>query len=295
MKTNSKEMLNNTLEQIIEKVETAGSWIKPFKSAIVAGMPINYQTKAEYKGMNIFSLWLEAVGKGFNSNKWLTFKQCKTLGGTVLKGEKATPIYFFKPLKIKEENKQGELKDKIIPMLKMYYVFNIAQTTLKDEEVEEAGEVEELEHIERCKSFFDNLDFLEVKSTSSQPSYNCTQDFINMPDKNNFISIGEYYSTLGHEYIHSTGHETRNKREMSNKKEDYAFEELIAELGSIFLMAHLGIKEEAIQDNSAAYLKSWLKALKSDPKYLWKAGAEAQKAFNYLIEHTENKNLSLAS
>lgn len=290
MKTTTQDKLNSSIEKLIEKVETAGSWTKPFKQAIMNGMPANYKSHEEYKGANVFMLWMEAIEKNYQTNYWLTFKQCTSLKGKVLKGEKGTPIFFFKPLQFKEEMEnvktgENELVTKTIPMLKMYYVFNIEQTDIKLPEVQAD---KPLPIIEKASNFFNKLNYIEIKGALS-PYYSPMLDYIGMPNKDLFINIGEYYSTLGHEYIHSTGHTNRLDRTMSQKQKEYAYEELIAEIGSAYLMAHLGIEDEGVQDNSSAYLKGWLKALKNDKKILWKASSEAFKAFTYLTKYIEEK------
>jgi antirestriction protein ArdC len=276
----NKELLEETLNNLIERIEKAGNWIQPFKNAIANGMPTNYKSKEEYKGVNIFNLWSIALDKGYSSNQWLTFNQAKELELNIKKGEKSTPIFFFKPIKMKKEDEEsGETMEEIIPMMKVYRVFNIDQTTLEQSE--------KIEHKKDIKSFFDSLDFIDI--IRGNPAYNVTRDLISMPHVDNFISIDEYYSTLAHEYIHSTRHESRLNRYKGPSKEDYALEELIAEIGTVFMMAHLGIKEDAVQDNNAAYLKGWLSELKNDKKYLWKAAAQAQKAYSYLIDYIESK------
>lgn len=242
-------------------------------------MPQNFSTGINYKGANIFFLWMEAMDKNYSSNNWLTMNQCNKLKGKVLKGSKSTPIFFFKPIERKEEI-DGEEVVKFIPMLKVYNVFNIEQTTLKIEDIEVMNN--DNKTINLCEDFFNSLDLVEIKDDKS-PYYAPALDYIGMPSINNFSSSKEYYATLGHEFVHATGHNTRLKRDISNKKASYAYEELIAELGSAFISAHLGIDSEPIQDNCAAYLKSWLKSLKDDKKYLWKAMSEASKAFDYLI------------
>lgn len=287
---NTRDKLNEKIEKLIGQVELAGSWIKPFKQAMSCGMPQNFSTGVNYKGANVFFLWLEAMENGYSSNNWLTMNQCNKLKGKVIKGSKATPIFFFKPLSVnKEIEKDGktETVEQYIPMLKTYYVFNIEQTTLKIEDIETI-ENSNNELIEECENFFNALDFINVKDNNS-PFYSPIQDFIGMPSINKFIDSEEYYATLAHEFIHSTGHTTRLNRDMSNKKASYAYEELIAELGSAFVSAHLGIDKEPIQDNCKAYLKSWLKHLKDDKKYLWKAMSEASKAFEFLINASQEE------
>jgi antirestriction protein ArdC len=289
-KITNHDKLDKIVESLIAKVEDAGSWIKPFKSAIQGGMPINGITGKEYRGINIFTLWGTAMDKGYTSNKWFTFNQLKAKKQTVIKGEKSTQIFFFKPLLVDDKDADDGSK-KTIFMLKSYNVFNLEQT---DIEVEDVEVIEPTENavIENAKEFFDNLDYLEVEE-HPQPHYNPRADTIGIPSINDFVSAEEYYSTLGHEFIHSTGIESRCNRDNfnSSKKSDYAFEELVAEIGSIFVMARLGLDAEPIQDNSAAYLKGWLRALKDDKKMLWKASSQAHKAFEFLddlqYENTE--------
>ncbi len=279
----TKERLNETLIKIIEKVEEAGSWVKPFKASIASGAPANAQTGKYYNGVNVLNLWITAHDQGFNSNEWATFNQLKTKGYKVLKGSKSTEIFFFKPLQIKEKNDNGEEKTKTIPMIKSYRVFNLDQTDApKKETGEEGAKVEPITHAEE---FYSNLDYLEIR-TGAQPSYRPDIDCITIPSINDFTGAEEYYSTLGHEYTHSTGHSSILNRPQVAKfgSEAYAYEELIAELGSVLLMAHLGLSAEPTQDNSAAYLKNWLRKLKDDPKQLWKAASAASKALNYLLQ-----------
>jgi len=289
-KITNHDKLDKIVENLINKVEEAGSWIKPFKSAIQGGMPINGTSGKEYRGINVFTLWGTAMDKGYTSNKWFTFNQLKAKKQTVIKGEKSTQIFFFKPLLVNDKDADDGSK-KTIFMLKSYNVFNLEQTDIEVDEVE-VIEPTENEVIENAKEFFDNLDYLEVVK-HSQPHYSPGTDTIGIPSINDFVSAEEFYSTLGHEYIHSTGIESRCNRDNfnSNKKTDYAFEELVAEIGSIFVMARLGLDAEPIQDNSAAYLKSWLSALKDDKKLLWKAASQAHKAFEFLddlqYENTE--------
>jgi len=290
----TKEELNEVISRIIDKVETAGSWIKPFQAGIIGGIPTSAATGKTYNGINIFNLWAIAAEAGYNSSKWATFKQIKASGNKVKKGEKGSPVYFFKPINIKEENEAGEEVEKTIPLIKKYIVFNLDQTANGDPEAVEPEEVPEIERIKHAEEFYNNLDYLEI--LNGQPSYTPSTDTLRMPDISAFVGAEEYYSTLGHEYIHSTGHPTRLNRPACNPKlkkidtETRAFEELIAELGSVLLMAHLGIEAEPVQDNSAAYLKGWLKELRSDPRQLWKAASAATKAAERLKEASAKRS-----
>ena len=120
----AQDQLNQTAERLIEKIEQCGTkWITPFN----ASFPQNYKTNTTYNGLNILNLWMEAEDRGYTTNYWLTFNQVKDLKGQVKKGERSTPIFFFKPIKkLIEDEETGEREEKTIPILKMYYVFNIS-------------------------------------------------------------------------------------------------------------------------------------------------------------------------
>lgn len=176
-------------------------------------------------------------------------------------------------------------------MLKTYRVFNIDQTTLKPEDIATDTTINP---IDECEEFFSLIDICEVKDGTA-PYYHVGLDYISIPSIDKFIDAPSYYATLAHEYIHSTSHSSRLGRDMENKKDKYAYEELIAEIGASFVIAHLGIDGDDIQENAKAYLKSWLKSLKDDHKYLWKAMGEASRAFEYILESTSASSNTTAA
>lgn len=277
--------LEDVMIRLIEKIENSeGNWIKPFNNSI----PSNFANGAEYAGINIVNLWMEAEEMGYKSNEWATFNQIKAMGGTVEKGEKATTIFFFKPVKIKEvEETTGKEIEKTIPLLKTYLVFNKDQTTLKDTETK--NEILELEE-------FKNNIFVELKHSSKGAFYNPKDDYINLPHIDSFISSDFYYAVLLHELAHSTAHETRLNRDLSGRIRgteknliSYAKEELIAETTRSFLQAKLGLNSTKMEEQNALYLKSWLKPLKDNPKILWSIFSEASKAYNYILEEMKSK------
>jgi antirestriction protein ArdC len=290
MKQSLKEQLESKIVKLIETVEDARSWKKPFQGVMTSGLPMNYYSNTRYKGINIFFLLMESIEQGYQTNNWLTLKQCNQLKAKVNKGEKSTPVFFFKPYEVNELNTDtGELESKVVPILKSYRVFNIDQTTLKP--VESTSTVT-VDPIQRCKKFFESIDICKIKD-GTQPYYAVTGDYISMPSISKFIDAESFYATLAHEYIHSTGHHTRLDRNMDSKRESYAYEELVAELGASFISAHLHIDANDIQNNAKAYLKSWLQSLKNDPKYLYKAMSEASHAFEYIVDIAESNTTTI--
>lgn len=270
----TQEQLKNIIENLIEKIESddTGAWIKPWNSTF----PANYGSKRAYNGINVWILWAIAQERNYPTNYWLSFQQIQGLKGRINKGEKSTPVFFFKTMTIKEiDELSGEVIEKTIPLLKSYNVFNIAQTDLI---VEELNNITIIPSVEE----FISSTGIEIRQDSFA-YYNPKEHFIGMPHKDTFKSVEGYYSTLLHELAHSTGKVL--DRDMNGKfgTSEYAFEELIAETTKTFLATYLQI-EDAQSDHfqqSAAYLKSWLKG--SNPKELWKVFSQAQKAFDYLL------------
>lgn len=276
----------NTIETItqkmIEKMESGKLvWNKPWTSGV---LPQNYKTKHVYKGWNLFA----TLYSGFSSPYWLTANQIKQMGGSW--SGQGTLITFWQIGTYKKENQTtGEIEEKKSFLLKFYYVWNAEQITgieFEEPKINEIGTCEELE------KFIYNLDSpINIKHTeSNQAFYSPMFDYISMPNKGQFKSTAEYYSTLAHETIHATGHSSRlNRLKMNDgtfdsKKHSYSFEELVAEIGASFLNAMFGIATEQSENNSAAYLQGWLSQLKNDKQMLFKAATEAQKAVDYILK-----------
>ena len=274
------DKFNELTAKLIDTIENGetGEWLKPFKSG---GLPKNYSTQKPYRGANVLFLWMMAQERGYKTNQWLTFNQVSVMGGHVLKGELATPVFFFKFMDVKEEDEMGEMTQKYIPLFKTYNVFNVDQTSLELSTDKENTTIPEIE------------EFIAATGASIAPAqsafFSPEMDAIGMPDISMFESEAYYYSVLLHELSHWSGYETRLNRDMSGTfgSESYAFEELIAELSSCFLNAELGI--DHTQMRHAEYLESWLKALKAKPSLLWKAASQAQKACDYLKHFSQEK------
>ena len=235
------------------------------------------------------------------AGEWLTWKQIKDNGGNVKKGAKAGMVVFVKQTAFKKEveNENGEKEERICtyPLLKYYNVFHIDDC----EGIEsKAKEIEPKEHepVEECENIIngyvereDGLTFQNDKP-SGQAYYSPSNDLVVVPKINQYEIVEEYYSTTFHELTHSTMKKSRCDREEDNKmaafgSKDYSREELVAELGAAMLCTYTGLDSEKAFKNSVAYLKGWLKALKSDNKMIVWASSRAEKAARYIIG--ENK------
>ena len=270
-------------DQIIAKLEEGEiPWNKPWVSA---GASRNLVSKKAYRGINILLLSMT----GFDSPYWMTFKQAKSLGGSVRKGAKGTTIVFWKILK--REDEDG--KEQTIPFLRTYNVFNLEQCQDIDESKIPQANKEPLDFnpIEACENIVKQwFSCPEIRHGGNGASYRPSLDYITMPNKENFKSETGYYASLFHEMVHSTGHESRlNRPELmrvvSFGSEDYSKEELVAEMGASFLCGAAGIQKETI-GNATAYIQSWLSKLKDDNKLIVHASGQAQRAVDSILGTT---------
>lgn len=255
-------------------------WHRPWSCADAA--PKNLVSGKEYQGINTFLLGCQQ----YDSPYWLTFKQAQERGGHVRRGEKGSPCIFWKLYEKEDENAEDG-KD-VLPVLRYYTVFNARQCEgldVPEIEIKTWPENEKIDQAEAIQLAMPNRP--QVTYGGGRASYNPHTDTVNVPELIRHEKPEEFYSTLFHELAHSTGHESRLNRESITGRhffgeKEYGKEELIAEMTAAFLCAHCGIENVTI-DNSAAYLQGWIKALRGDKKLAITAGAQAQKAANYIL------------
>ena len=257
-------------QSIIEQLEKGAiPWHKPWVADSSADK--NVLTQKPYQGINRLILGMSGMARGFNVPVWASFKQWQQLGGSVRKGEKGTKIVFYTPAE--KVNKDGEKESYAV--LKAYWVFNVSQV--------DGIEVTPVAVVD--KPFTANqLAEERIIKTGARISHGGdaaffmpSQDRIQMPHKSAFENEASYYATAFHELTHWTGSESRLDRNLKGRfgNPEYAFEELVAEMGAAFLCQVYGIKGEL---RHAGYIQSWLKALKEDSKAVFTAAAYAQKA-----------------
>lgn len=268
-------------EAIISKLESGViPWRKPWHAATQA--PRNLVTEKPYRGINAFLL----ATVGYASPYYLTFKQVADRGGQVKAGSKGFPVVFWSTVEV-EDRETGD--EKHIPFMRYYTVFNVEQTTL---EVPQLPDVERefnpIAEAERIVAAMPNRP--EIRHREAKAFYSPAFDFVNMPKRELFKGNEEYYSTLFHELGHSTGHVNRLARKGVTESSyfgshEYSKEELVAEMAAAFLCAEAEISPATIE-NSAAYIGSWLKALKSKDNraMVIQAASQAQKATDFILD-----------
>jgi len=271
-------------DKIIEHLDQGKiPWQKPWRSK--SERPKNAATGRRYRGINA----LICSVSGYTDANWFTLKQLGNLGLELKEDQKYTPIVFWNWIEKKKEG--GPLER--IPFTKFYKCFNRQQVkgaealwpkedTKPDEEWEANADLLVKSYQERGGP--------KIEHGMSQASYSPSKDMVKMPSRSDFISPEEYWSATFHEMTHSTGHESRLKRTEGMKTvfgdHGYSKEELVAEVGSCFLMADFGVEKHI--KNSAAYIQGWLEVLKGDRKILMQAAQQAEKSCDYIRGESYN-------
>lgn len=292
------EVKQKIVAEIIESLkETKTIWHKDWKCM---GVPSNPSSKTSYKGINFLLLTLKQMAKGYKHNKWMTISQIGKLGGQINKGEKSTIVHYYKKID-KEDNTSFFLH-------RYYLVFNLDQTTLKDDErfidkLTKLNPAKKNTDVEKAINDFAGKCKIE-EIVQDKACYIPTMDKIVMPAKEQFSNYHSFYATLLHEMAHATGHNSRldrftKEQEMfTDSKEQYAFEELVAEITSMFVLSTYRVDNEAIKNNSIAYIDGWIKNLESNPDYIFKASRFSQQSFEYITgmktEYKKQEELAAA-
>jgi antirestriction protein ArdC len=286
------EIRERITHTIIEALEKGGlpPWRMPWRTDPNAGFPMNVVSKRHYRGINPLLLQIASMRHNFQSKWYATFNQWHQLGGKVMRrpnnvepGEWGTTIIFYKPLQIVEEDEDGKEKEKTIYMMRSYVVFNLDQV-----------QGDHLDHLRVEHSIPNDTDLIvtyenadrvieatgaDIRFGGNQAYYNRRGDYIQIPLREQF-SAAEYYETVLHEICHWCQHPNRLD---SYKAGTYAFNELVAEMGSCFLATELGIPTAESLPNHISYLDHWLKAMKSDHKFIFQASSQASKAADFIL------------
>lgn len=304
------DVYQEVTDRVIEALE-AGTipWHRPWKTT-EGELPRNLVSKKAYKGINIFLLAMAP----HSSPYWMTYKQAAELGfqqwrkanekkddqvardeyfalpvedrGGVRKGEKATMIVFWNMIKNKSYDPSDKTSQKVIPFLRYYNVFNAEQTTGIDYPKPEPVE-SDFTPVEAAENILANFEGPKVVHGGNRAYYAPSNDVIGMPEREQFDTPEDYYSTHFHEAVHSTGHKSRLSRPEIVKingfgTDEYSREELVAEMGAAMLCNYAGIEPGSIE-NTAAYIKGWLAKLHDDKKLLVSAAGRAQKAADFIL------------
>lgn len=271
-----------TAQLLAAMEESKCNWQKPWLPPAFSesGLARNASTGKYYKGGN--AMLLGFMGGGL----WATYKQWQALGAQVKKGESATPCVKWTPIEKKDEA-TGVIRKILIPCA--FSVFRFSQ--VDGYTIPAQKERTELEKHAEAQAIVDATGARIEHAHQDSAFYRPASDSIHMPHLTQWNTQGEYYGTLLHELTHWTGHSSRLDRIKSlgiSTSEEYAKEELVAEIGSALLLAHCGLSVTPRQDH-AQYLASWIRHIKDDPRAFFTAASKAQKAVDFILPEADEQ------
>ena len=274
---NIKDLEAKVTNQVIASLEAGvppwhQQWVKDGSTNALLMSHHNGETGHTYTGIN----WLITQFSDYSSNDWYTKKGAIKATGLdkpipYEEFKNGTNIVFYKPI-----NKEVDGEDVRYSVRRVYTIWNREQIIgLPDVEPDES-----MDGFDPHTEIEEMLKNLELKGGVSvggdRACYIPSKDAICLPKDSAFTDENERESTKAHEGIHATG----AKHRLDRNKPSYAYEELVAELGAAMVCASLGVPLDKLQHTS--YIQSWLKQLKDDTSFVFKAAADASKAVKYL-------------
>lgn len=286
---NANDIRTTITNTIIESLEAGNGTLPPWRRPWAAdpnglGLATSLSTGRAYSGINQLVLQCLSMKRGYQSKWFSTFQQIKHASGSVKKGEKAVQVVLFRPVSRERINESGEqVEDKFLVM-RTFSVFNVEQTTGLDQ-----FRIGFAQPSDSIFVRFESMDRLvaaaeiDLRHGGNKAFYSPGGDYIQMPHRHQFESSETYYQTLAHEMTHWS--ESRIGFDRAKEENAYALGELVAELGASFLLAELGLPASDNIDNCTRYLDHWLKAMRGDTRFIFKAAATASKAVDFLLSH----------
>lgn len=308
--TTSKDPYQVITNKIIEAMQQGiVPWQRPWSGGNGVGY-VSHSTGRPYSFLNAMLLFMDAKAPG----EFITFKQAKEAGGSIKKGAKSTRIYFWKRLHyehtatdengntLTDENGNPIIVERDPICLKGYNVFALSDTegvdpkyitSTEDSDDDTPDPIQAAEDI--INAYYTSPDAPALNIIKSERAfYSPGSDIVTVPELSQYTEAAEYYSTLFHESVHSTGHKSRLDRiktglEAAFGGKEYSREELVAEIGAAYLVNRAGIDCEKAFNNSVAYLQGWIKHLADKPREFATAAAQAEKAVRWILgERTDN-------
>jgi len=297
MSQKTDELFEQTTAKMLKLLDSADGegWEKPWRAMFGNGtFPTNVTTKKAYQGFNVLVFWMAAEDNGYQTNEWATYKQWKKVDAQVRKGEKGTAgIKWGFTFTCGTTGKKGSYHCKIqgcqdskFVWGSTFTVFNADQVDGYDPEVAEKPE-SVVDRDARTDAFIAGTE-ADFAYRGDRAYYTPGTNNIVLPPVEDFTSTDGFYATALHELTHWSGDKSRLDRDQQNifGSQAYAAEELVAEFGSAFLQAHLGLRAEPSM-NAASYLKNWATVLRADEKNLYRAAKYATAAAKFMIELNE--------
>jgi len=307
-------------KKIVEGLEDKKlKFFMPFIERSMINRPKNAVTGYEYSGVNFWNLSFIQFEEKFKTPLFATKSYWDKVGAVIPEEneKKGFPVFYWGDIKKNKKSKKVDQdedekkKYSYMKFLKVSWVFNADQVDLSNSTwtyPKNKKTVNKVKTDDKIENFVNNQKGLELKhSNEAKCYYSPTLDYVHMSNKSNFIDTEhstahfEYYSTLLHELIHWTGHDSRTGRFKRNekhfkehKRKQYALEELNAEIGATILCIQFGL-QKSVNKNSLAYIQSWKKYLSDDAVFIYKALTNSALAVDFLEKNLkENKAVKTA-
>jgi antirestriction protein ArdC len=272
-------------DKIVAALEAGTApWRRPWDPNACGGSttPVNAVTGHRYRGVNLFVLGMSSLALVSNDPRWCSYRQAAARGWQVRKGEKATPVYFYKPIEIEDNATDGARETRHIPILRTFSVFHASQVDGTPALAPPVAAKTVPERIEDAETMV-KASGVPVRVGGDRAFYSPALDFIQMPPDEAFHNPEQRAVVVLHELAHASGHPTRLNRDLSGGfgSPAYAKEELRAELTSVAVGSMIGLPCDI--PNHASYLQSWIGVLKQDRREIFHAAAEAQRMADYIV------------
>lgn len=282
------DLYGHVTQRIVAELEAGRvPWVQPWGTSggADAALPRNALTGRAYSGINILILWGAVIEHGWPAQGWLTFRQALNAGGSVRRGARGTTVVYadrFTPKGEAERAMRDGGEARQVAFLKSFTVFNVAQCEglrpglgLDPPPLAASDIVPVAEAVIAASG-------VDFRIGGDKAFYAPHEDFVQVPPQPAFFDPVNYYRTALHELTHATGHVKRLDRKLMNGLggKDYGREELVAEMGSAFLCAALGIEPTV---RHADYLGAWLAILKEDNRAIFRAASAASRAADWLL------------
>jgi len=288
-------------DMVIDGLKTEGlEWFKPWTSNGQVILPSSYTSQTTYKGLNMMLLSSHMRHRGIENPNFITYKQAAELGGTIKKGSTSVPVIWWVVSYCYKDKWYNDKKKLPVPSSnpdvfenwtpRYYRVFSILDTEgIEDMKwIKPKPSRKKFNPIKRAEKIYTKYPSKPALMLGGdRASYSPTTDVVNMPDGIQFKTSDDYYKTLFHELVHSTGHKNRLNRNIDNRygNEKYSKEELVAEMGSMFLVGMTGISPQDSSLNSQAYINGWCSKLANEQEMVVQASSQAQRAIELLTKN----------
>ena len=283
--TQRRDHYQDLTDKVIAALEAGTApWRKPWNSDACGGStaPVNAATGHRYRGVNQFVLGMSPVALGSGDPRWCSYRQASARGWQVRKGEKATPVYFYKPIEVADKSGDGAGETKRIPVLRVFSLFHASQVDGVPDFAPPFATKTVVERVEDAETIL-AASRVRVRIGGDRAFYHPALDFIQLPPDEAFESPAARAATALHELAHASGHPSRLNRDLTGRfgSSAYSREELRAELASLLVGCEIGLPTDI--PNHASYIRSWIANLNEDKREFFHAAAEAQRIADYIL------------